>query len=210
MAANSSSENPAPPQADSNLPWRLQLTYGVGGMADRIGSSGIKDLGNPIYNLLLGISPTVIGLVFVVTRLYDAFIDPIVGSWSDNTRSRWGRRKPFMIVGGITAGITIVPVFWLPRWLEGDERIVWMLAASIIFYSCYALYTVPFRALAYEIAPKYNQKTQLLATRTIFMVLSSIVVYWIFPSRSRDYSNSRGTRCRGSPWCLASWCCARR
>jgi GPH family glycoside/pentoside/hexuronide:cation symporter len=179
-SAPASSPTPAPAD-DSPLPWRLRLAYGFGGFADRIGNQGLKDMGNPIYNLVLGINPALIGTVFVITRLFDAFFDPVVGNWSDNHRGRWGRRTPFILVGGLLSAVTVVPVFWIPLSLTGTAQTAWLLTSALVFYAAFTLFNVPYRALAYELAPGYHQKTQILGTRTLFTILGALLAPWAYP-----------------------------
>jgi len=163
------------------LSWPIRFAYGCGGVVERIGNQSIKDLGNPIYNLILGINPVLIGVVIMVTRLFDAFFDPVVGNWSDNTRTRWGRRRPFLLAGSLLAGIAFVPVFWMPEWLGAHAQFIWMLLFGIVFYACFTLFSIPYRALAYEIAPGYHEKTQLLSLRLVFMMSVSAIQPWVFP-----------------------------
>ncbi|MDR1283967.1 MAG: MFS transporter [Opitutaceae bacterium] len=175
----------APAAADAadtdSLTWGKRIAYGFGGMTDRLGNQGIKDLGNPLYNLVLGINPATIGIVFVVTRLFDAFLDPFAGNLSDNTRSRWGRRRPFMFVGAILSALTIVPLFWMPRSLGPAGQVVWMLGTTIPFFVAFTLFSVPYRAFAYELAPGYHEKTRLLAVRNAFTMALALLVPWVFP-----------------------------
>ncbi|WP_043582792.1 MFS transporter [Geminisphaera colitermitum] len=163
------------------LDWKTRIAYGAGGMTDRVGNQGLKDLGNPLYNLVLGINPATIGIVFVITRLFDAILDPLGGSLSDNSRSRWGRRRPFMFAGAILAAFAVVPIFWMPRSLSSTGQVVWMLATTIPFFAVFTLFSVPYRALAYELAPNYHEKTRLLAVRMVFMMLMALLVPWVYP-----------------------------
>jgi GPH family glycoside/pentoside/hexuronide:cation symporter len=169
------------PDQKNSLPLPARLAYATGGIADRIGNQGLKDLANPIYNLVIGLNPAVIGVIFVVTRFFDAFVDPFIGHWSDNTRSRWGRRKPFLLYGGVLGAAAIVPMLWMPATLTGNAQLAWMLAAAVLFYAAFSIFNVPYRALAYELAPGYHEKTRLLGLRTIFTTLGAFTTAWVYP-----------------------------
>ena len=75
---------------------------------------------NPIYNIALGVSPALIGYAAAIPRLWDAVSDPLVGFLSDNFRSRWGRRKPFMLIGAIISALSLMAIWWVPSF--GGEQ----------------------------------------------------------------------------------------
>lgn len=164
-----------------NVSARTRWAYGVGGIFDRIGTQGLKDLGNPLFNLVLGINPALIGWVFVVTRVWDAFADPVMGSVSDNARTRWGRRRPFMLVGTLLSAGTIVPIFWMPAGMGTGATAAWMIVTGIMFFTAFTVFDIPYRALAYELTDDYHGKTQVLAARMVFAMGFHALVPWIFP-----------------------------
>lgn len=166
-------------------------------MFDRIGAQGLKDLGNPIFNLILGINPALIGWTFVGTRLWDAFTDPVLGAISDNARTRWGRRRPFMVIGTLLSALAIVPIFWMPAEMSFLETALWMSVTGVLFFTAFTIFDVPYRALAYELTPSYHGKTQLLAVRTVFSMLIAAIVPWIFPLA---HSGWLGTPRESLPW----------
>lgn len=163
------------------MPARTRWAYGVGGLFDRLGTQGLKDLGNPLFNLVLGINPALIGWVFVVTRIWDAFLDPLMGSLTDNARTRWGRRKPFMLVGTLLSALTIVPIFWMPAGMGSAGTALWMTATGILFFTAFTIFNVPYRALAYELTRDPDGKTDVLAARTVFAMVLAAITPWIFP-----------------------------
>jgi len=79
----------------------LKTAYGASGMVNYWGSQLLKVLSASIFVTGMGMSPAHIGWVFLVFRLWDACLDPFMGWISDNTRSRWGRRRPWVLIGGI-------------------------------------------------------------------------------------------------------------
>jgi GPH family glycoside/pentoside/hexuronide:cation symporter len=178
----SSGTSPAPAAAaETSLGWQTQAAYGAGGVLDRLGAQGLKDLGNPVFNLILGINPVLIGWTFVGTRLWDAFTDPLMGTISDNARTRWGRRRPFMLAGTLLSALAIVPIFWMPAGMGFLATAAWMSITGLLFFTAFTIFDVPYRALAYELAPGYHGKTQLLAVRTAFAMLVAALTPWIFP-----------------------------
>ncbi len=166
---------------DTPLPARTRWAYGAGGLFDRLGTQGLKDLGNPLFNLVLGINPALIGWVFVVTRIWDAFLDPLMGSLTDNARTRWGRRKPFMLAGTLLSAVAIVPIFWMPSGMSATGTTVWMIVTGILFFTAFTIFNVPYRALAYELTRDPHGKTDVLAARTVFAMVLAAITPWIFP-----------------------------
>jgi Na+/melibiose symporter-like transporter len=71
-----------------------------------LGTDALKQLLNPVYNIVFGVSPAVVGTVFMICRMWDATIDAFIGTVSDNFRSRWGRPRPFIFAGAVLSGIT--------------------------------------------------------------------------------------------------------
>ncbi len=67
----------------------------------------------PFFNIGMGLSPILLGGILMIMRLWDGFNDPIMGNISDNTRTRWGRRRPFMVIGAIATAL-IYPLLWRP------------------------------------------------------------------------------------------------
>src|SRR3954466_13014488 len=81
--------------------WEM-VTVGTGGLPIFFGQISVKSMAVPVYQMMMGVNPAWLGFVLAVPRLWDAFIDPLVGNLSDNCRSRFGRRRPFIALGAIT------------------------------------------------------------------------------------------------------------
>lgn len=99
------SEFEAKEERVGGLLFSQKISYGIGSLGEVIMANIILCLGYGIYNLGLGVEAWMIGLAVAVPRLWEAFTDPVVGNISDNTRSRWGRRKPYIFIGAILTGV---------------------------------------------------------------------------------------------------------
>lgn len=175
---------PTPAPSDdsaSRLSFRQRVIYGLGGVFDQWGAHGVKNTANPILNIVLGVNPAAIGTLMALSRLWDAITDPLMGSISDNFKSPWGRRRPFILTGALLAALFFVSIWWIPTTLGTTAQIVWLTATVLLFYTAYTMYSVPFIALGLELEPSYNGKTRLFATRTVFTVATSLIVSWVFP-----------------------------
>ena len=161
--------------------WGRRLAYSAGGILDEWGLHGLKNSANPVFNIVLGINPAVVGSIMAFSRLWDAWTDPVMGSITDNARTRWGRRRPFIAVGAVLCALTFLPLWIIPGGMGTEAVYAWIIIASLAFYTAFTIFSVPYHALAYEIAPDYHEKTKLLGVRMIFSTVSMFGVAWIFP-----------------------------
>ena len=95
--------------ASDRIPLLQKIMFSAGGTMDYVAANfSTSVLWMPYFNIGLGIDPALLGIVLMILRGWDAFVDPVMGNFSDNTRTRWGRRRPFMVVGAILTA-TIFP-----------------------------------------------------------------------------------------------------
>jgi GPH family glycoside/pentoside/hexuronide:cation symporter len=162
------------------LPLRTKAGYGFGGMSYNIMANGIGNLAPFIFNILLGLNPALVGLAIALPRLYDAVTDPVMGAISDNFRSRWGRRKPFMLVGAIGAGAAFAAIWWAPSGWESGSYFWWLLGMSLIFFTFVTMFSVPWTGLGFALTPDYNERTRLMAVNSFMMSGAVLFLPWLF------------------------------
>src|SRR4051812_32015832 len=92
---------PTAAPASERVPMRAKLAWALGSLGDNYASQTLTQLVNPVYNIALGVPATMIASALSIPRIIDSFADPTVGYLSDNSRSRWGRRRPFILAGAI-------------------------------------------------------------------------------------------------------------
>lgn len=149
---------------EDRIPFHLKLVYGSGAfvnnlLADSIGRMVI------VLNLGLGMNPALVGLLAAIPRLTDAITDPLMGYISDNTRSRWGRRRPYIFVGAISVGIIFALLWQLPAGKTESFYFWFFLAGSFLFYLAYTIFVTPWVALGYELTPDYHERTRLMGVQ---------------------------------------------
>ena len=175
------SRSPAAPRVsrEDQAPIWHKIAYGLGGMTEQLSNSVTKNMFTPVYNIGLGISPALIGTVLMVYQLWDALADPIMGNISDNTRSRWGRRRPFIVVGGILTGL-VMPLLWQPspEWSQ-TATIAYMIGVGLLFYTCFTMWAMPYYSLGMEMTPNYYERTRIVAWRTIFSKFVGLLGGWM-------------------------------
>ena len=98
-------------EAKVSLP--RKIGWGFGGLADNYIMNTVGTLASPVYNIGLGMDPVKLGIALFIPRFIDAVADPVMGNISDNTRSRWGRRRPYIVLGAVLSAI-LLPFLWMP------------------------------------------------------------------------------------------------
>jgi GPH family glycoside/pentoside/hexuronide:cation symporter len=138
-----------------------------------------------VFGFYLHVGSALIGLALMLNRLFDAFSDPLFGWWSDNTRSRWGRRRPFILVGSILAGIGLPLLFAVPQDWSEMQYFWWMVGSSALYITIVSCVMMPYNSLGYEMTPNYHERTQIFAIRGIIqkgpevaMFFASAFVTW--------------------------------
>lgn len=157
----------AHPAAGERLPLLNRLAYGFGAAA-----YGVKDNGFAVFLLLfygtvIGIDERLVGLALLIALVFDAFSDPIVGYISDNWRSKWGRRHPFMYAAIIPVTISYFFLWSPPDWSK-ESIFIYMLVLSILIRTFITFYETPSSALLPELARDYDDRATLQAFRSTF------------------------------------------
>jgi len=159
------------------IPFHLKLVYGLGAFVNNLlaAASGGMMI---VLNLGLGMNPALVGLLGAIPRLTDAFTDPIMGYISDNTRTRWGRRRPYIFLGAITVGIIFALLWHLPPGKSESFYFWFFLAGSILFYFAYTVFATPWVALGYELTPDYHERTRLMGVQNFIGQLAYVIAPW--------------------------------
>jgi GPH family glycoside/pentoside/hexuronide:cation symporter len=159
------------------LPVHQKLIYGLGAFVNNLlaAASGGMMI---VLNLGLGMNPALVGLLGALPRLTDAMTDPIMGYISDNTRTRWGRRRPYIFIGAILAGLTFAVLWHLPDGRSESFYFWYFLIGSIIFYLAYTIFATPWVALGYELTPDYHERTRLMGVQNFMGQLAYVVAPW--------------------------------
>ncbi|WP_343227626.1 MFS transporter [Pseudoxanthomonas helianthi] len=128
------------------LALREKIGYGLGDAGGNVIIVLTMNFLNFFYTDVYGISPATVGLMFLVVRVFDALVDPVMGMIADHTRSRWGRYRPWQLWVSVPLGVVVVLAFTVPPW-HGDARIVWACATYLLLSLGYTAINVPYCAL---------------------------------------------------------------
>lgn len=174
----------APKPAETNQPdrvsFRAKAAYGAGTIQDNLIGHIPQQMTQPIFVLLLGMNPAILSTVAIIFRLWDAFIDPYIGMKSDNLRSRWGRRKPFMVVGCVLTAIWF-PIIWLasPGW-SANSIVGWYIVSMLVLATTHSIWSVCYQSMLMEITPDYAERTSVTAYRAFFSKFAGLAIGWFW------------------------------
>jgi GPH family glycoside/pentoside/hexuronide:cation symporter len=163
-----------------HIPFSQKIAFSLGVNTDYFATGIMMTvLWMPFFNIGKGMNPTVLGIILMVFVIWDALTDPVMGYISDNARTRWGRRRPFMVIGSIlTAGI--YPLFWyMPDSLGESARIIYLIVVGLLFFTCYTIWAMPYYGLQLELTPNYDERTRLAAYLAVFGKLSALCGGWV-------------------------------
>ena len=145
-----------------------KLAYGFGSVAYGIKDQGFNYFLLLFYSQVIGIDARLVGLAITMALVLDAISDPVVGYWSDNLRSRWGRRHPFMYASAIPVALTFF-MLWNPPVGWSETALFWyLLSLAIVIRTFITFYETPSSALAPELTSDYDQRSSLLSLRYYF------------------------------------------
>ena len=157
-----------------SIPSRPPLTlsanifYGVGSIAFGVHLTMLTSALMLFYNQVVGLPAAWVGAVMAATLIFDAICDPLIGEWSDHTRSRWGRRHPFMYASAIPAAIAFYFLFAPPLGWSKAHLLLYMAAMLVTVRVLLSLYEIPSSALGPELTLDYDQRTSLMSSRFFF------------------------------------------
>lgn len=169
-SAIGANEAPAGQQADeanAAPPLRLatKFAFGLGAIAPGVIKSGFSFFLLIFYSQVVGLDAWYVGVAVTIALVFDAISDPIVGYWSDNLRSKWGRRHPFMYAAALPVSASFF-FLWVPPAGASQVTLFWyVLILSIIIRTAVTFYHTPNSALAPDLTSDYNERTKLYSLR---------------------------------------------
>lgn len=169
-------EQPAESASGGQLGWWSRLIYGLGQLPEGIKTAAFGFFLLFYYNQVLGLSGTLAGAALFIALTFDAITDPLVGSWSDFTRTRWGRRHPFMYASAIPFAIAFFFLFVPPDGLSQWGLFIWLTVFAVLTRGAMTIYYVPYLSLGAELTNHYDERTLLAALRNVFQLIGMFAV----------------------------------
>lgn len=148
--------------------------YGVGSVGTGIFSTVPGLLLLTFMVRQLAVAPAVAGAVILVPRLWDVVTDPLAGSLSDRTRSRWGPRRPWLLGGAVLMPLTFVALFQVPG-LSGTAAALWVLGLYVLGTTAFTIFQVPYVAMPAEMTDDPDERTSIVSWRIAFLTIGILV-----------------------------------
>lgn len=166
--------------------------YGLGQTAEGIKNAAFNTFVLFYYQQVVGISGTLTGLALGIALCFDAVTDPIAGAISDKTRSRWGRRHPFLLAAALPLALAFYFLFNPPVGLSQFGSFLWLTLFAVLVRGALTFYHIPHLALGAEMARDYNQRSTLFAFSTLFSLLggalAGFLAYRLFFPTTPQYN----------------------
>lgn len=153
--------------------------YSIGALVNQMQAAAISAM-VLVLNLGLGMDPAKVGIIGTIPRLFDAFSDPLIGYGSDNTRTRYGRRRPFIFCGAIISGLLFILLFQLHKANGNTFNFWYFLIIQCLFVVTFALFAIPFIALGFEMTPDYHERTRLQGAANSIGQIAWLISPWLF------------------------------
>ncbi len=185
-------------KSKDRVTFREQIGLGFGrAVAD--GTQGtLHVLISPIYNMTMGLNPAVISSIVFIQRLWNAMLDPFFGQYSDNFRSKWGRRRPLVLVGAIPLAVLFAALWWFPRGASTGYLQWNLLLVSLGFYVALSLFSMPLSGLIIEATDDYHERTRIAGVTLAFGFAAQVGSQWIFPLTQTFSDSVNGVRWVGA------------
>ena len=149
--------------------WK-KIIYGAGDSGFSLTSTALALLYLDFLVSVVGLDPRLAGISIGLGRIWDAFIDLVIGTLSDRTRSRWGRRRPYLLFGALPFGVAFILMWVVPAMPSQTALLIYYTAMYILFDTFFTLVNVPYIALTPELAPGYDERTSLHSYRMAFSI----------------------------------------
>jgi GPH family glycoside/pentoside/hexuronide:cation symporter len=159
-------------------------------------------------NISLGLSAFWLGVILIIPRLWDALSDPVIGHLSDNTRTRWGRRRPYLLVGGILVAALFVAMWWIPKgdgvraWFPTETgfkafQLAYILLTLLLFFTACNIFEIPHGALGMEMTTDYHERTRLFSAKSFVGNLFAMSTPWLFALANMERFKGAGNEADG-------------
>ncbi|MEJ2172618.1 MAG: MFS transporter [Woeseiaceae bacterium] len=179
-----------PSQARS-LPIRIKAAYGFGSVAYGVNNGGFDYFLLLFYSQVIGLDARLVGIAIIAALVIDALSDPVVGYWSDNLRSRWGRRHPFMLAAALPVTLSYF-LLWNPPAAWSQAGIFWyLLLLAVIIRTSMTFYETPSAALVPELTEDYVERSSLISYRSYFgwtggNAVTVLMFFFLFPAMATE------------------------
>jgi GPH family glycoside/pentoside/hexuronide:cation symporter len=154
--------------------WRLHIGWGIGTLGASLLLNGFSFLVPFYLTTVLGIAASTAGLLVFAAKSWDIVSNPIMGIISDRTETRWGRRRPYLLLGALIASVSFAVLFSLGRTSAADDLPV-IVAVLVLVGTGYTIFNVPYMAMPAEMIDDYSERTRMMSYRVFFIGIGTLV-----------------------------------
>lgn len=162
-------------RSDGALPQSLRMNFGTGAMGMAVILNTMGGVFPPFMTNFLGIGAGAAATLMLVSKLYDMVTDPLMGVISDRTETRWGRRRPFLMLGGAVSAMGLALVFNPPAIANQAWLIAYVLGSLLVTYTGYTVFNIPYMAMPAEMTRSYHERTTLMSHRVVFLNIGALI-----------------------------------
>ena len=159
------------------IPFGQKTAFGVGMLANQL-FPAVMSVFTVFLVLALGMDPLAAGILGAAPRIFDAITDPLMGFITDNTRSRWGRRRPYIFIGAILSGLAFMAMWQIYPENSPQYNFYYFLFMSLAFYLGYTIFATPLVALGYEMSTDYHERTSIMAISQWIGQIAWMIAPW--------------------------------
>lgn len=175
MNTSNKSSPPKPYTASSREIW----AWGIGAIACHALIQVYGQASN-IFNIGFGLDAVIVSWCMMLPRIVDGIADPIMGHLSDNTHTRWGRRKPYLVIGAILGAFFVSALWWAnPAWPH-KAQFAYLFVVGTFFYVSYGIYSMAWTAMGYELTDDYNERSRVAAIAGVFLAVVTFSAQWMY------------------------------
>jgi glycoside/pentoside/hexuronide:cation symporter, GPH family len=167
------------PNTGHSLTRSAQVLYGVGDLGFAVCGSVLGILFAIFLTDVVGLRPGLAALAIFAGRSWDYVNDPIIGYLSDRTRSRWGRRRPFLLFGCVPFGLTFAALWFRPPITHEVGLVLYYAVAYMLYDACATIVYMPYYALTPELTPDYDERTTLTSYRMAFSIVGGLIAFTV-------------------------------
>ena len=163
-------------EGKEKLDLRTKIFYAIGVLAHSVGPGTIVAFWYLFFLTdVADINPALAGLTVIIGGIWDAINDPLIGWLSDHTRTRWGRRRPYLLFGAVPYGITFALMWWVPP-IEGQLLLALYFAMIyVLFDTAVTVVSCPYDALVPELTLDYDERTSVTSYRAFFSIFTGLL-----------------------------------
>ena len=163
----------------NKVPLSQKIAFGFGMLANQMFPAVIS-IFIVVLVQRLGFPGWMWGFVMIFPRLFDAITDPIMGFISDNTKSKWGRRRQYVLFGAIIMGISFIIMWQLHKESSIDYNFIYFLSWSLLFYIGLTIFSVPYVAMGYEMSDDFHERTKIMAIAQFIGQWAWVIAPWFW------------------------------